>query len=430
MDAVVKVKTGTRVFYGWWILIAGLLIQTYGSGSYQYGFGVYFKPISEEYGWTRAETAGAFSLDSMEGALGGPVIGPLIDKFGPRKMLVVGTVVLSGGMVLLSTINSLLTFYLVYVLIAIGFNTGFHWASQTAVANWFVRKRTIALGLLSAAQGLGGAIMAPTLAWLIEQQGWRTSLVLVGLSMFLFCMPLTFLIRHRPEKYGLLPDGDTPLVVEENASGIVSKATNNSEEKYFTLWEALRTRVWWQLALGFGLRGVGVGAVIVHQVPLLTDRGFDPQMAANSLGLLAFMSIPGRIIFGFLGDLFPKRYLLSLNYILQAVGLVLLMRATTMPEVFIFTLLYGLGWGSAPLMMSIRGEYFGRRYFATISGTNQALVMIGHLAGPILAGWIFDVTRSYQLAFTIFAATLVTGAVIHLFNTPPKPPKRYALESA
>lgn len=421
-----QIKKRTNIFYGWWILVAGIIVNTYGSGSYQYGFGVFFKPISEEFGWTRAATSAAFSMSSLEGGLEGPVIGPLIDRFGPRKLMIIGITLLSLGLILLSQINSLLTFYLVYVLVvAIGFNTGFHWAAQTAIANWFHRKLTVAMGLLSSAQGLGGAIMAPSLGWLLAQFGWRSSLILVGVTMFLICMPLAFLIKHRPEEHGCLPDGDTetPATAEDPKTPKL-KGNSSLVEDYFTVWEAMRTTVWWQLTLGFALRGLSVGAVLVHQVPFLIDQGFDPQVAAYTLGLLAFMSLPGRIIFGFLGDMFPKRYLLSLNYVFQGAGLLLLLRAQTIEEVYLFTFLYGLGWGSAPLMMSIRGEYFGRRYYGTISGFNQAFVMIGHVAGPVFAGWVFDVTQSYQLAFVIFAVALFAGAVILFFAKPPRPPRR------
>ncbi|MBI2908300.1 MAG: MFS transporter [Chloroflexi bacterium] len=420
-----KIKSPGKIFYGWWVLLAGIFVNTLGSGSYQYGFGVFFKPIVEEFGWTRAATSVAFSMSTLEGGLEGPIIGPLIDRFGPRKLIAIGTILLGLGYILLSQINSLLSFYLVYVVvISIGYNTGFHWAAQTAVANWFVRKRTITLGLLSSGQGLGGAIMAPTLAWLLVQMGWRGSLVVVGVAMLVLCLPVAAIVRHRPEQYGMLPDGDP--VPPRTSTQRTQEKGQLKEEIYFTVWEALRTRVFWQLAFGFSLRGLSVGAVLVHIIPLLTDHGFDAQVAANIAGLLALMSLPGRIIFGFLGDMFPKRYLLSVNYVLQGVALLLLLRAQTMEEIYLFVFLYGLGWGSSPLMMSIRADYFGRRYFGTISGSNQGLVMLAHVAGPVFAGWIFDVTNSYDVAFILFAATIFLGALTHSFAGPPKPPQRPA----
>ncbi|MBI2908303.1 MAG: MFS transporter [Chloroflexi bacterium] len=427
MDSVIKAKSTGRIFYGWWVLLAGIGINTFGAGAYQHGFGVFFKPIVEEFGWTRAATSAAFSMSSLEGGLEGPVIGPLIDKFGPRKVMIVGITLLSLGLVALSQVNSLLTFYAVYVLlIAIGFNTGFHWAAQVAVANWFIRKRGAAFGLLGSAQGLGGSVMAPTLAWMVVQLGWRGSVIALGLILFLFCIPLALLVKHKPEEDGCLPDGDSPVVTVGTGS-TPTKVTSGTEDAYFTLMEALRTRVWWQFALGFTLRSLATGAVLVHQIPLLTDLGFDPQVAANSVGLLALMSMPGKIVLGFLADRFSKRYLLCTAYILQAAAIVLLLRAQTTEELFLFAFLYGIGWGAGPVMTSIRGEYFGRRYFGTISGCNQAIVMLGHVVGPVFAGWAFDVTRSYDAALIIFVGTLLAGAAILFFARQPEPPKRALL---
>ncbi|MBI2908302.1 MAG: MFS transporter [Chloroflexi bacterium] len=425
MGVVVKAKSPNRIFYGWWIVLAGIGVNTYGAGAYQYGFGVFFKPIVEEFGWTRAATAAAFSMSSLEGGLEGPLIGPLIDKFGPRKIMIVGITLLSLGLLALSQINSLLTFYAVYVfLIAVGFNTGFHWATQTAIANWFIRKRGRALGLLSSAQGLGGSIMAPTLAWLVVQLGWRGSLILVGLTMFLFCIPLAMLVKHRPEEHGCLPDGEGEIQAPVAKGKPRAAEASRPEEAYFTLREAIRTRVWWQLALGFMLRSFGAGAVLVHQIPLLIDRGFDPQTAANMVGLVALMSVPGKVVFGSLADVLPKRHLVAIAYCMQGVALIILLRAQTIEEVYVFAALHGFGWGSGPVMMSLRGEYFGRRYFATIGGCNQAIVMLGHVVGPVFAGWIFDTTHSYNIAFAIFASTLFLGAVILFFAKRPRPPER------
>ncbi|MBI2908301.1 MAG: MFS transporter [Chloroflexi bacterium] len=426
MDAIVETKPARKIFYGWWVLLAGAGIGIFGAGSYQYGFGVFFKPISEEFGWSRAATAAAFSMSSLEGGLEGPLVGFLIDKFGPRKLMMIGVTLLSLGLLALSQINSLLTFYLVYmVLIAIGFNTGFHWSAQIAVANWFARRRGRALGLLASARGLGGSIMAPGLAWLVVQMGWRGSLVVLGLFMFAICLPLAMLVRRRPEDYGLLPDGDgsgTLHAVAAKGPRLEDKAT--TEEVDFTVGEALRSRAWWLLVAAFTLRSFGAGAVIVHQVPLLTDRGFDLQVAANTLGAVAVASMPGKAILGFLGDMFPKRYLLAMSFILYASSLAVLLRAQTIEEVYVFAALYGLGTGCGPVMQAIRAEYFGRRYFGTIGGLNQAIVMMGNVAGPVFAGWVFDITRSYDIALTVFAVTLLAGAVTVFYARQPKPPQR------
>lgn len=403
--------------------MASMAITAYGSGVFQYAFGIFFKPISGEFGWSRAATAGAFSMSNLEGGIEGVVVGPLIDRLGPRKVIVAGTILMSLGLLLLSRIDSLLAFYVAYVLLmGIGYNAAFHDATIAAVANWFVRKRTLALGVLTCAFGLGGTIMAPITAWLLGQLGWRTTAAVLGIGIAAVCLPLAMVVRHKPERYGRLPDGD-PSVPVDSLAGPALARQSVTGERDFTVREAMRTIVFWQLAVGFGLRTFGAGSVIVHQVPLLTDNGIDPQVAGVSMGLLGFMSLPGRLIFGYLGDRLPKRFLLTTTYVIQAASLFVLLTATTMEQVYAFTFIYGLGWGASPLMMSIRGEYFGRKNYATIAGFQQAIIMIGGVSGPVLVGWIFDISGSYQWAISICAAAMLAGGLLHFFARPPKPPR-------
>ena len=157
--------TRKGLFYGWWIVIACWTITLYGSGIFFYGFSVFFQPIVTEFGWSRAVTSGAFALSQAEGFIEGPIIGPLVDKYGPRKLMFIGITMVSIGFVALSLIDGLLAFYVVYVLLlAVGFNTGFFIAAQAAVGNWFIRRRSLALGLLTTAFGFSGAVMVPIIA--------------------------------------------------------------------------------------------------------------------------------------------------------------------------------------------------------------------------------------------------------------------------
>ncbi len=165
-------------------------------------------------------------------------------------------------------------------------------------------------------------------------------------------------------------------------------------------------------------------AKVVHQIPLLTDRGISEQTAAGILGLMGFMSIPGRLLFGFLGDRFTKRYLLTITYALQALGILILLTAESIVQIYFFTLVFGLGWGAPGLLLATRGDYFGRKHFATIAGVQQSIVAIGTIAGPVFAGWIYDVSHSYDIAFIAFIISVSVGAVICFFSKPPKPPQR------
>jgi MFS family permease len=422
----------SRVFYGWWIVLACWAVTLYGGGAFFFGFSAFFKPISEEFGWSRALTAGAISLSQAEGFIEGPIVGPLVDRFGPRKLMLVGICMVTIGFLALSMVNTLVFFYLVYVVfLAIGFNTGFFVASQAAVANWFIKRRSRALGLLSTANGFGGAIMAPVVAGLILRFGWRVASVWLGLGMFVIGIPLAFIVRHRPEQYGYLPDGekardDSSNTVDSTgeSKGETQGQVSRTGEVDFTIWEALATRVFWMLAVAFGLRTLAISATVIHQIPFLTDRGFSEPAAAGILAMMGLMSIPGRLIFGFLGDYFNKRYLLVIAYLLQALGIYILLTADSIQQVLLFTVVFGMGWGAPNLLFALRADYFGRKYFATIAGVEQSIVAIGTVIGPVYAGLVYDINQSYQLAYSTFIVSIALGSVICFFAYPPKPPKR------
>ena len=413
------------------------MIALYGGGSFFFGFSIFFKPVSDEFGWSRAVTSGAFALSQAEGFIEGPIVGPLVDRFGPKKLMLIGISMVSIGFIALSFVNSLFTFYLVYVvLLAVGFNTGFFVASQTAVGNWFIKKRSLALGILTTAFGFGGGLMSPFIAHLILNYSWRSAAIILGIGMAVIGLPFALLVRHKPEQYGYLPDGESTesgnietLPQEKDSQSEVStRATtmaDSSQEVNFTIWEAFRTPVFWMLSVAFALRTFAISAVVVHQIPLLIDRGINEQTAAGILGLMGFMSVPGRLLFGYLGDRFNKRYLLVITYLLQTLGLYILLTAESIIQLYLFTFVFGLGWGAPALLLAIRGDYFGRKHFATIAGVQQSIVAIGTIVGPIFAGWVFDVTQSYEVAFTAFIISVSIGAVICFFAKQPKPPHTY-----
>ncbi len=262
--------------------------------------------------------------------------------------------------------------------------------------------------------------MVPFLAWLIPELGWRTAAIFVGVTVWLIGLPLSLLVRHKPEPYGYLPDGDPDPTLNLASSKPVAPASAVS----FTLGQALRSRALWFLALSFTARTLALSAIVVHQVALLIDRGFDPQAAANLLGLTAFMGVPGRLIFGYLGDRYNKRYLLTVAYFIMAGGLFLLISATSEIQVVLYAICFGLAAGIVPLTMAIQAEYFGLQAFAAINGTVGAITAIGTVGGPVFAGWIFDVTKSYEIAITFIAIVSLVGALCAFIASPPRPPAK------
>ena len=191
--------------------------------------------------------------------------------------------------------------------------------------------------------------MVPIIAWLVADYGWRSAAFILGMGMAVVGLPMAVLVRHRPEQYGYVPDGQSgpPAKAAGTDSEAGARANTPIEEVDFTIWEALKTRAFWILSLAFGFRTLAISATVIHQIPLLTDRGFSEGTAAGVLALMSLMSVPGRLIFGFLGDYLDKRRLVFIAYILQGIGLVVLLNASSLAHLYLFTIVFGLGWGAA-----------------------------------------------------------------------------------
>jgi len=428
---VPKYKIIPKIFYGWWIVVASTITLALHGGFYFYGFSTFFVPLEKAFGWSRIAISGAFSLSRMEGGIIGPIGGFLIDKFGPRKMMFLGITIMGTGFILLSRIDSITQFYLVFILlIALGGTVGIGEATFVSIANWFIKKRGTAMGIGVSGVGIGG-VLVPILGWLIVQYGWRQTAVITGLIILMVGIPLSFIMRHRPEQYGYLPDGETrqesktptepeAAKIEHRSSKTSPKESATTIDINFSPRQALKTRAFWLLALIFGLRQFISGAVVIHQIPFLIGLGIPAQLAATLLGSLAMISIVGRIGFGRLADIFEKRYVMAICMALLAFGCLILANSQTLWHVIAFLIIYAPAYGGgSTLMMALRGEYFGRLYFGTIMGFMNLIQIFGTVLGPIFAGWIFDVTGSYRTAFITFAIAAATSTVLLLITKRP-----------
>jgi len=421
-----------KIFYGWWIVAATNIICMIGYGTWLYCFGVFFKPMMNEFGWTRAMTAGAYSLRSVEGGLASPVVGWAVDKYGPRIVVFIGGIIAGLGFVLMYTIDSLLGFYLVYgVLLSIGMSAVLYVPAMTVVANWFVRQRSRALSLLAVGAGIGGFWCAPVAARLISQYGWRISFVIIGVTIWVVVLPLSLILKRRPEDVGLRPDGDPPLNDNEKkdeaeaVSTPAEELSSASGEVDWTLRQAMASRTFWILAFAFFLSALAHAMVTVHSVNALTDAGISPEKAAFlGIGLFTLLSIIGRLAFGWLGDFVDKRYLFMISYSLSGLGIFALIYAHDVPSTLLYSALFGIGFGGTiPLSPAIRGEYFGRAAFGKIQGFMAPIMMTGSMTGPLLAGFLYDFTETYKLSFMITAVLQFIAAVTIFFARPSRPPE-------
>jgi sugar phosphate permease len=414
-EATPKKKT---FFYGWWIVISAALLRFFSGGFFYYGFSVFFNPIRDTFHWTAADTSVAFTLRSVETGLFSPVVGAMADRIAPRKLMTAGWIIIGLGFMLMSRINTLWAFYGSFVLVALGSSLGTGLVMNTTIANWFTRKRSRALALGFIGPGASG-LLAPILALSLGEVGWRHTLVYMGVASLLVGVPLSMIFRDRPQNYGRLPDGESaPLSgadtgTAKTASGFSAKA-------------ALRTRSFWMLSTSQLFQQMGTAAVAVHIVPYLESVGVTTTIAALSVTGMTASSLIGRLGFGVFGDYTNKRHLIALSLGLQTIGLLCFAFITrdTLWLLVAFLLTYGPGFGGPiPLWPAIQADFFGTRSFGTIMGLMTLTSVVGGLASPIVAGWIFDVSGSYRLAWEISILVALPAIPLLLFNRPPRRPE-------
>ena len=429
---MIKKSRFPKIFFGWWTVIAGGVIDIWGAGYQVYGISAFLKPISQELGFSRATMSIASSIGRLEGGLEGPAVGWISDRYGPKWPIMASVFCMALALILMNYVGSLWAFLLVWgVLLGTGHNL-LSLPLDKAVTNWFVKKRGLALSIRWVLSGLSGVLVLPLIAWLIITQGWRMTCVIGGVVMALIGFPLAwfFVKQKRPEYYGLLPDGArVEPGLEADIDAMIHRGmeyASSSEEIEFTARQALRTLAYW-LMVGVQAVHMLVGPVMsIHCIPFLTDIGIDPLKAAGMMALMIGSSIPARFIGGLIADRMSRNHLRFLKggaYLLQAIGVTVFLLNPTVAMIFVWFILYGIGQGAGatvnPLMLA---RYFGRKAYGSIRGTMTMVATPIGIVAPVYAGWIYDTTGSYMVAFVQFAVLLAVSGIIALFIFPPKPP--------
>ena len=405
-----RYRQARGAFYGWWILAASALTNGIGGSVHHQGFTVMFLPVAESLGLSRAQTALVFSLARAENGVIGPITGWLVDKYGPRPLMIAGTIIVGIGYIMLSRTTSYRDFVLVYIfVISIGASTSFMQATTTALNAWFVRRRGIVMAINSASFRLGGAFMVPLLSLVVLKWGWETAALWIGVMMIVLMIPLTLFMRRSPEQYGMLPDGDTRDLREVGAREV---SGTKSGEADWEVGEAVKTRAFHVLAAGTVLRMSVHGAVFVHIIPLLQWKDASPQGAANMVGILALVSVPLIILLGWISDRFSRQKILAGAYVLSGTGLLLMNFVDGTVGVFLALLLFSGSEAGSALNWALVGDLFGRKKFATIRGILAPMYNAALFVTPVAAGWIFDKTESYEIVLLTGGGLFFAAAIV------------------
>jgi sugar phosphate permease len=411
------------LFYGWRMVAAGSAMQFVQSTLLLQSFGAYFAILRDDRGWSKTELAGAAALHQMESAILGPVLGWILDRFGPRGVIRVGVLVFGAGFMLLSQIESLLAFYLVFLMTATGASLCGFFPLNFALILWFEKKRARALSSMQFGMAVGG-LMVPAVAWSLATYGWRATAFASGVIAILAGWPLAGVIRNKPQNYGDIPDGMPSQVPPE----LLKKAPGDGTRD-FTAREALRTQAFWLLALGHSFSLFVVTGVNVHAITHMKEGlGYSLETASLVITLQTLAQLGGIALGWWLGDRFDKRMICALCMFGHMAGLLCLTYAdfagtAAWAMVAAFALLHGSAWGlRGPFMGAIRADYFGTAAIGMILGLSFMILVVGQIGGPLIPGVIGDITGNYRAGFTVLALLAGLGSVFFLMaKRPPRP---------
>jgi OFA family oxalate/formate antiporter-like MFS transporter len=401
-----------KTFYGWWIVGACFLIGLYKSGIVFYGFTAFIEPIKRELGWSYTQISFAASLRGLEMGVFAPLVGFLVDRFGARNLVLCGTITAGFGLILLSLTNSLATFYMAFLLLGFGSCACGGVVFMAAVANWFRRRVGIAMGIRSAGFGTSG-LMVPLIVLLITLYDWRIALIILGLGMWGIGIPLSFVVRNRPEQYGYLPDGE---VVNDT----ITEYEIQQKEVTVGFRDALKSKAFLYLNLVEAVRMMALTAVVLHIMPYLGGLGISRTTAGLVAAAIPLFSVIGRFGFGWVADLFDKRNVMAAAYLLMGTGVLILCYAKAAWAIILFLGFFSPGYGGINVLRgAILREYFGRDSFGKILGIIMGSASIGGILGPTLAGWVFDTFGTYHIIWLVLGGiTCLTGGLILRVNKP------------
>ena len=423
MNEVATPRRRPIIFYGWYIVGVAVIAQFVSAGVQAYAIGVFLKPMIQEFGWSRESFSAVQSIaTAVMGAIGF-FLGGLIDRRGPRLLMVVGGLISGCALLATSHVTSLWQFYLLRgVAQTVGMAMVGNLVVNVTLAKWFVARRGMAISIASLGISLGGVVLTPVVAWWVESYGWRMTWTLLGFMVWLLVLPAALLMRRAPEDAGLLPDG----MSEEEARvySATHKRASAISEVQWTRAEAVRTGALWLVIFAYGTALMGLSALLLHLFPFLTDTGFGGSTAAVLFAVYAWAALLCKPVWGLLMDRFHARYLSALGFGLSAVCIIGLLAATAVRSVALVSVaLAGYGFaigGMVALQEIVWAGYFGRAHLGEIRAIGMPFTILFSAGGPLLAGVLYDRSGSYSAAFLIFAAFSLVGLVLILAARPPQ----------
>ena len=413
---------GKKIYYGWVIVAASSGIGFANAATAIGILTIFVTPMSQEFGWTRTELAGATSLGALLGAALAPISGRIVDKLGSRVLLTLGGLIVAVSCSYLAISQTLIGFYVAFTLARIADQGLIKIGTAPAVGKWFSKFRGRATGIIFFSESAGMTIMAPIVQLVIINYSWRTAWLMLGGGMLIVgAIPCAWLIRRQPEDIGLLPDGiqsdseiknDTVKIIESDHS------TNSDTPFHFIL----RSGSFWLIIASLFLVSSGMSGIGLHLVPHLIQQGLEPMKAVGTISIMSITGASGALFLGFLSERLSPRYLLSGVYLLGAGSIMVLINTDSLTGTYTFAVLHGItGSGVNLLTPLLWAHVYGRNSLGSIFGISRAAQVAGFAVGPLISGIVYDNTNSYQAAFWYFASLAVLSTCLILIARPTRP---------
>ena len=418
----------TKPYYGWWIVLGSILTQFIYMTLSATAIGVFIRPVVDDLGWKVWQFTLGSSIATGTGALSSIFMGKFVDAKGPRLLLLIGALISALCLFLISQQSNLVVFLILY---AIGGLVGWGLFSTTiisaTISKWFIKKRGWALAMGSLGVSLSGLVIPVTLTIIVDSFSWRTGYAILAILVLIIVIPTSLIMRRTPEDYGLKPDG--------NSDESEQKGMEQPEEvPSLTRSEAITTRSFWLLVIGFGLNSAALASLLVHAIPVATEAGFSRNIAAIALTIAGIGNLASKFVWGFSLQRFEPRTLALIAFSISAtsVGLIIVSSSTSQTSILLAAFLFwGFGFGATiPLSGFLWAKYFGRHHIGSIKGVGQALTTIGIFLGPVLVGYWFDVSLTYQPALITIMGLYLAGAIfIWVSREPNKIPQVLNIKS-
>jgi sugar phosphate permease len=416
-----------KIYYGWWVVISMMPAALIQSGAMFYIFGIFYDPFLKEFGWSRSEVSVALSIYLLTYGFASPVVGRLTDRFGPRRLIGIGAVAGGLAFMILGRATALWQIYALYFFQGLAFSGCGLIPINTALANWFHRKRGTAMGIAMTGISLGALIITPLGGMILAHFGWRSTYLFLGLLTWGLVPPLVlFVMRDRPEQKGLLPDGRIPESGSPADSGKPpGRDSKEIPDFSWTPTQAVRSLHFWMIGLSYLIIHIAFCSVLTHEIVYLTDKGISVAVAAAALGLTGGAGGAGKLFFGYFSDKLSPRIIAPLCAALQVIGMALLLMTHSNAMVWVSAVVFGFCMGGHAAVIPVVVAYvFGVGSFGAIYGGISMGASMGTAIAPVLAGIAYETLGNYTVLFSgCILASLVAAGLLYWAVSSARVPK-------